>query len=75
MIIKNTQYQKQQTKIVDFGIFAMWGEVAIKRTPLRSTATEAGYVLSLDCAQGKNLDVSDCAILLTPPILTQNIKG
>ena len=55
MIIKNTKYQRQQTKIADFGIFAMWGEVAMKRTPLRSTVWSAGCVLSLDCTQGKNL--------------------
>ena len=28
----------------------MWGEVATERTPLRSTATEAGCVPWLDCA-------------------------
>ena len=32
----------------------MWGEIAMKRTPLRSSATETGCVLSLYCTQGKN---------------------
>ena len=31
----------------------MWGEVAMKRVP-RVVVLHGGYVLSLDCTQGKN---------------------